>query len=541
MMRKLLFLPLLFSLLSGCGNVRTDQMRTLLHEQDSLNRAYQHLSLDTIYQLTDYFDRHGPNYDRVHSHYLLGSALRDLREAPAALDAFQQAAELADTTAGGDSIYALLAKIHGQIGNLFIKQYLPHEAIKEYRRASYYAMLNGDTVDALQRRLGVLHCLRLLNERDSLLQETRLLYKELCSSHHPEKAASVLGPAIRVMLEGKDFTAAKNYLDIYLSSPDTSMTKKRQDIAYYYLLGEYYLGVDRPDSAEYFYRKELREGRDQGHQVRALRGLYHLYSRHVVVDSLIKYTTAYNDLNDSSNIMRESEAMLNMQSLYDYSRYEKAAMEKTIETQRSKHLLQICIACFLLSGIGLLIYLRMRKEMVRQKMEKLITDYRSNLRLLNQLSMEKAIMQSENLSLGEKSSLLQDEIDRLKDLVLEQEKELSIFREASIEDTPIYHTLCESVSDKRPLSPSDMRKLIAAIQENMPLFAGHLQGYEKDLSLQEQSICILIRLGFHSKDISNLIGISPQSLSNSKKKMLRLLFQIDGRANELNDRLQLDW
>ena len=69
-MRKLLFLPLLFSLLSGCGNVRTDQMRTLLHEQDSLNRAYQHLSLDTIYQLTDYFDRHGPNYDRVHSHYL---------------------------------------------------------------------------------------------------------------------------------------------------------------------------------------------------------------------------------------------------------------------------------------------------------------------------------------------------------------------------------------------------------------------------------------------------------------------------------------
>ena len=63
-------------------------MRTLLHEQDSLNRAYQHLSLDTIHQLTDYFDRHGPNYDRVHSHYLLGSALRDLREAPAALDAY---------------------------------------------------------------------------------------------------------------------------------------------------------------------------------------------------------------------------------------------------------------------------------------------------------------------------------------------------------------------------------------------------------------------------------------------------------------------
>ena len=33
---------------------------------------------------------------------------------------------------------------------------------------------------------------------------------------------------------------------------------------------------------------------------------------------------------------------------------------------------------------------------------------------------------------------------------------------------------------------------ITAIQENMPLFAGHLQGYEKDLSLQERSICILI-------------------------------------------------
>lgn len=27
----------------------------------------------------------------------------------------------------------------------------------------------------------------------------------------------------------------------------------------------------------------------------------------------------------------------------------------------------------------------------------------------------------------------------------------------------------------------------------MPLFEGHPQGYEKDLSLQERSICILIK------------------------------------------------
>ncbi|MBR4388103.1 MAG: hypothetical protein IKT00_02865, partial [Prevotella sp.] len=118
-MRKILLLPFLFSLLMGCGDGRTDQMRALLHEQDSLNRAYQPLSLDTIRQLTDYFDHHGTNYDRVHAHYLLGSVYRDMGEAPASLASFQHAAEVADTTAGGDSIYALLAKIHGQMGYLF--------------------------------------------------------------------------------------------------------------------------------------------------------------------------------------------------------------------------------------------------------------------------------------------------------------------------------------------------------------------------------------------------------------------------------------
>ncbi|MBR5653903.1 MAG: tetratricopeptide repeat protein, partial [Prevotella sp.] len=157
-MRKLFILPLLFFLLLiGCGEGRTDYMRALLHEQDSLNRAYKHLSLDTIRQLTDYFDHHGTNYDRMHAHYLLGSVYRDMGEAPASLAAFQHAIEVADTTAGGDSIYALLAKVHGQMGTILIKQYLPNEAAKEFRLASRYSLMNNDTIDALQRKLGVLH------------------------------------------------------------------------------------------------------------------------------------------------------------------------------------------------------------------------------------------------------------------------------------------------------------------------------------------------------------------------------------------------
>ncbi|MBR4390344.1 MAG: hypothetical protein IKT00_14385 [Prevotella sp.] len=540
-MRKLLILPLLFSLLIGCGEGRTDYMRTLLHEQDSLNRAYQPLSLDTIRQLTDYFDHHGTNYDRVHAHYLLGSIYRDMGEAPAALASFQHAAEVTDTTAGGDTLYALLAKIHGQMGDLFQRQYHPTQAIAAYREGASLFLQAHDTLNSILTCIGVLGSYKILNLNDSVLYLSDSLFHELIGIGEIPTSKRVLGTSTRIYLERGDYAKAKELLDIYRSDPDTTAKGHKQRLAYNYLFGEYYLGVGQLDSAEYHFRKELAEGKDINNQVRGLRGLYHLYSKKVIVDSLIKYTAAYNDLNDSSNIMRDSEAMLNMQSLYDYSRHEKEALEKTAEAWKAKVILVSSLFLFLLILFGLIMYIRNRKEKARRHIKELSNKYNNNLQRLHLLTVEKHIIQSKNVDLSLRAEQLQKDIDQLNTIVLQQESELNALHGVTMEDSVIYQEICDKNAVNKKLSPSELKTLLTTVETKMPHFAKNMKSSGDSISLQEKSICILIKLGFHSKEIANLMGISQQSLSNIKKKLLLELFNIDGKANELNERLCMDW
>ena len=516
-------------------------MRALLHEQDSLNRAYQPLSLDTIRQLTDYFDHHGTNFDRVHAHYLLGSVYRDMGEAPASLAAFQHAMEVADTTAGGDSIYILLAKIHGQVGDLFQRQYHPTQAIAAYREGASLFMQAHDTLSSLLEYSRILGSYKMLNLNDSVLHISDSLYHKLIGIGEIATSKRVLGISTRVYLERGDYAKAKELLDIYRSDPDTTAKGRNQQISYNYLFGEYYLGMGQLDSAEYHFRKELAEGKDINNQVRGLRGLYHLYSKRVIVDSLVKYTTAYNNLNDSSNIMRDSEAILNMQSLYDYSRHEREALEKTVEAWKAKVILLSSLFLFLSILCGLIMYIRNRKEKVRRHIQELSNKYNNNLQRLHLLTVEKHIIQSKNVDLSQKAEQLQKDIDKLNTIVLQQESELNALHGVALEDSVIYQVICDKNAVNKKLSPSELTTLLTTVETKMPHFAKNMKAFGDGITLLEKSICILIKLGFHSKDIAILMGISQQSLSNIKKRLLLELFNIDGRANELNERLCMDW
>ena len=216
------FLWGLLSFVSCDSNSHRAAMLALLNEQDSLNRAYKHLSLDTIRQLTDYFDHHGPNFDRVHAHYLLGSVYRDMGEAPASLAAFQHAMEVADTTTGGDTLYALLAKIHGQMGDLFNKQYHPTQAIAAYREGASLFLQAHDTLSSLLEYSRILGSYKMLNLNDSVLHISDSLYHKLIGIGEIATSKRVLGISTRVYLERGDYAKAKELLDIYRSDPDTT-------------------------------------------------------------------------------------------------------------------------------------------------------------------------------------------------------------------------------------------------------------------------------------------------------------------------------
>jgi hypothetical protein len=86
------------------------------HEQ---NQAYDSITnVDSLCLSADYFDRHGTPNERMRAHYLLGCAYRDMGEAPAALQSYQDAVDRADTLSDDCDIRRLMS-VYGQMAELY--------------------------------------------------------------------------------------------------------------------------------------------------------------------------------------------------------------------------------------------------------------------------------------------------------------------------------------------------------------------------------------------------------------------------------------
>ena len=111
---------LVVSLLLSCTD--GERMRRELAGLQARNEAGSLLTDDSLaLALCDYFDRHGTANEKMLAHYLLGRTYDDMGEAPAALDVYFDALELADTTAE-DCDYGVLRGIYGQMSQIFHRQ-----------------------------------------------------------------------------------------------------------------------------------------------------------------------------------------------------------------------------------------------------------------------------------------------------------------------------------------------------------------------------------------------------------------------------------
>ena len=130
MMPRNLFLVLMALLLAaGCAD-RKEPMLAQLAELERQNVADSLMTNDSLAKaLVAYFDDHGTRNERLRAHYILGRTYADLGEAPAALDAYLDAAACADTTAA-DCDWGKLSRIYGQMADVYYNQNLLEDYIK---------------------------------------------------------------------------------------------------------------------------------------------------------------------------------------------------------------------------------------------------------------------------------------------------------------------------------------------------------------------------------------------------------------------------
>ena len=515
--------------------------RRQLEGLEARNRSGEAMLNDTLAEtLAAYFDRHGTANERMRARYMLGRTYYDLGELPRALETYYGAADCADTTAA-DCDYKVLSRIHAQSAEVFHKQVQPRSELKELRLAEYYALKGKDTLMAI-------NCFELkstaydfLHLPDSVIYVAETAAKRFYEISREDRYAQTLGVAIDPLLKKGNTNKAKSFLNVYEKSSgffnqDHEISSGRE--IYYYVKGRYYLAINQVDSAEYMFRKELRDGKDLNNQIAGSKGLQEVYTKRGISDSIAKYASIGYELNDSAYSLAEMENIQKLQASYNYNHHKQLAQRKELEANHAYLLIAIFIGLTVIVGLAVAIaFLRYKHRKDKETMQ-----YHRDLELLEMKQTEVALLQSENedyteLIAQQKQSIveLQGRIEAYQQKKLRHDNNL----EATLANADIIVRLHEKASSNpsQIATSIDLRRLKMLLNEQIPVFYGIFNNNRVTLRPIEYELCMLVRCRFNSADISRLLGCSDSYVANLKKGIFLKIFGTKGTPKEFDQKV----
>ena len=486
------------------GLSRSQRMRRLLLLTNAQNKCDTVFRSDSIHRLlVDYYEGHGTANDRMLAHYLLGRAYYDMGEMPMSQNAYQLA--LADTTGNVHDHYQL-SRIYSQMANIYYHQHLINDQIECINLSVKSALLAKDTVGAIYSYLQKANSFDVLGMSDSVIticENVNSFFRERGMKRQSAQVLSLL--ALHYIKKGM-LEKAKRCFDVYEEESgffDDNHNIEGNRVVYYSILGNYYLTKEKYDSAEFFYRKELREGKDFNNQNAASRGLALLFQKTHRPDSAAKYALYSYAMNDSVYAHMATEEVERMKAMYDYSYHRRMAEQKENEAYKNRNAAIFFGMLFLLCLLAVYVIVQHIKRYKRE------ADERERLLQFRLAELENQLT-----------------IKEIKDV----EKELF--------DSPLINTfrmMAKSSTEKPTLE--EWSQLRSLLRDKLPSFWNKLQECKPPLRMEEVDVCLLIRLQFKAKEIANLTGMSPQSVSNIRRRLLpRVFHQSEGGSKEF-DRL----
>ena len=186
-----------------------NRMRSGLDSINARNRNEQPFTVQDVKPYVQFFDDEGTPNDRLLAYYLLGRAYYEAGEAPMALECYQKATECADTTSA-DCDYPQLARVYGQMAQIFYYQGLYHEQLEYYIISVNYAWRGKDTLAALMNYEQESFAYQKLGHNDSSIivaEDVARLYDKY---GYPSDAAITLGTIVRTLLSLGIYSKAKD-------------------------------------------------------------------------------------------------------------------------------------------------------------------------------------------------------------------------------------------------------------------------------------------------------------------------------------------
>lgn len=454
---------------------------------EQMNRADSLMTDDSLaLVLADYFDHHGTNNERLRAYYILGRTYADQGEASKALEAYH-AAVACDTTSE-DCDYHTLCLAHIQMAEIFHRHYQPRTAIAELSTAQRMAYKDKDTLLATECYFDQSNEYERLGKKDSAFAIATESARRFTMMGQHDRAAAAKSSNTLILLDQHRTDEAKAAIEAYLTSAYTdslgNVSPGRE--IFYYKRGLYYLQANKTDSAEYFFRKELRDGHDINNQIAGRKGLQLLYEKLGKADSVAKYAAEGYAMSDSVYMVSESQNLQSLQAMFDYTHKQLMVEQKTSELRNTRLYLAIAVISLLLV-IFMVLYIIQRRNKIHAAAT---ANYQS------------------------------------------------IIKELSIEDrlgcSPVTTHLQELANSNPPevADPDVIKLLKTLISDNIPTFYDTVNPPQQMLSEQEYVVCLLTRLEFPSVNIDRLTGVSEGYTSKMKSRLYKKLTGKDGSAKD---------
>ncbi|MDO5524632.1 MAG: hypothetical protein Q4F85_00915 [Prevotella sp.] len=515
------------------------RMQCNLHRTNALNKLDTLFrTTDDIQQLVDYFDNHGTPNEKMLAHYLLGRAYYDTGESPMALKCFQDAVAMADTTAK-DCDYWQLSRVYGQISNIFYHQNLWKDDFASTEQEIKYAWRSKDTLSALLGISGKIRIYERLLAVDSAIHVCEHVSELFNKYGYKKHSAAVRASIIRNLIDNGNLAKAKYNMDIYESesgffNADGDIEPGRE--VYYYFKGQYYLAINQYDSAEYYFRKELRDGKDFNNQNAASRGLALLFQQTNRPDSAAKYALYSYEMNDSLYVQKATEEVANIHGLYNYIHNQEIAQKEKEKASFVTICLWICVIAFI--AIVVMFIHRMKKiERIKRDNE---AKYQKSVERLANMQIEIAQMRSNEITHKDIIAKMESQVTKMNMEICEYRNKKASDRQTAKEqlmNSDDYKALDSLVAKGTALSDDDMAKVYQLVIRYFPTTYKYIYSKRFVLTKNEFYVCILVCLYIKPNSICHLLNISSSYVSKMRSDMLKQLFGTVGKPKEFDEKI----
>ncbi len=459
-------------------------MRYRMHLASASNKLFLPMPSDSCFMdVVSWYDLHGTANDRMRARYLLGCIYRDRMDAPEALRNYQQALECADTLSP-DCDFTTLFSVYGQMATIYQDQYLYDKAIWANSNYSKYAEKAGNNYEWIRGQELLIPLFESKGDTVRIFTQTRKVYDLYINNGMQDKAVRVFPPLIYTFINRGEYEEAKKLMDLYehKSGLFDNAGNIRSRYSHYYLAkGLYFQGTGRLDSAEYYYRKLI----ENNHLLDGYNHLWFLFNQKAEKDSISKYSRLLNTQLEKHLNSIQTDAVSQVTSTYDSSKADKQIEAERRYRKTSKF-------AFLLLSLLFLALLYFFFRIYRKKNnneDKETATYREQLdELTNRLGR-----------MGLNTFTHMPSYKHLKSLTGNPHK------------------------NGKP-AESEWDSLMKEISESLPAFYSFITS-DSQLSDLERKTCVLVRLGFKTKEIMVLLGENNmQSVSNLKSKAKKKLF-----------------